>query len=448
MKLNASKQKSTNIYELDFNVEAKIFNEHLDKVFAKNSKKINIPGFRKGKAPRQVIEKLYGNDLFFSDALNDLWPSEFELALQAANINNFIAVDKVDVVSISKKDGVHIRVDVITKPEVELGGYKNIEIECEPLKVTEKEVDETINKLAENVARIVPVQEGALCKNGNIVNLNFRGFIDSKPLEGGQYENYDLTIGKGQFIEGFEEQIVGHKKGDEFRIKVKFPEDYIAENIAGKDAEFDIKINDVKELQLPKMDDEFAKDVSEFDTLEALRENVKKRLLEERTARRKVEVEEKVFDKIVENMKVEMPEIMIQRQIDQFVHNFTHQLEAKGVKLENYLNATKVSMEEFREKFRERAEKQVKVDLAIEKISELEKIELSDDDIKKNFMELAEKYKIDPKQAQNMPEVADLKLGMKLNKAVELVIDSAVIKEKKRTTRSSKKTEQKDNETH
>ena len=145
MKLNASKQKSANIYELDFNVEAKIFNEHLDKVFAKNSKKINIPGFRKGKAPRQVIEKLYGNDLFFSDALNDLWPSEFELALQAANINNFIAVDKVDVVSISKKDGVHIRVDVITKPEVELGEYKNIEIECEPLKVTEKEVDETIN---------------------------------------------------------------------------------------------------------------------------------------------------------------------------------------------------------------------------------------------------------------------------------------------------------------
>ena len=442
MKLNASKQKSANIYELEFNVEAKIFNEHLDKVFAKNSKKINIPGFRKGKAPRQVIEKLYGNDLFFSDALNDLWPSEFELALQAANINNFIAVDKVDVVSISKKDGVHIRVDVITKPEVELGEYKNIEIECEPLKVTEKEVDETINKLAENIARIVPVQEGALCKNGNIVNLNFRGFIDSKPLEGGQYENYDLTIGKGQFIEGFEEQIMGHKKGDEFRIKVKL------ENIAGRDAEFDIKINEVKELQLPKMDDEFAKDVSDFDTLEALRENVKKRLLEERTARRKVEVEEKVFDKIVKDMKVEVPEIMIQRQIDQFVHNFTHQLEAKGVKLENYLNATKVSMEEFREKFRERAEKQVKVDLAIEKISELEKIELSDDDIKKNFMELAEKYKVDPKQAQNMPEVADLKLGMKLNKAVELVIDSAVIKEKKKTTRSSKKTEQKDDETH
>ena len=174
---------------------------------------------------------------------------------------------------------------------------------------------------------------------------------------------------------------------------------------------------------------------------------MKKRLLEERTARRKVEVEEKVFDKIVKDMKVEVPEIMIQRQIDQFVHNFTHQLEAKGVKLENYLNATKVSMEKFREKFRERAEKQVKVDLAIEKISELEKIELSDEDIKKNFMELAEKYKVDPKQAQNMPEIADLKLGMKLNKAVELVIDSAVIKEKKKTTRSSKKTEQKD-ETH
>lgn len=436
MSLKEAKKVDTNRYELEITIDGQAFSDAITKVYKKNGKNISVPGFRKGKAPLALVEQYYGESVFYEDALNLLYADALEAAAEEAGVE--IVDDKMDfdLVSISKADGVDFKVTLTVVPDVELGEYKGLKAERVTPVVTDEEVDAELNQMANRNARMVAVEDRA-AENGDITVIDFEGFVDDVAFEGGKGESYSLTLGSGQFIPGFEEQVAGHNVGEEFDVNVTFPEDYQAEDLKGKAAVFKVKLHEIKKRELPAIDDEFAKDVSEFETLAEFKEDIKKHQLEHKTRHADEDVENTLVDAIVDSMKAEIPEAMIENRCNQTLQDFAYRLQMQGMNLDTYLQYTGSTADEFKASFRPQAEKQVKMRLALEKIVKLENIEVSDEDVDAEIKKMAESYGVSEEQVKSAVPVKEMKKDLAVTKALELVKSSAVV------TDVEKKTEKK-----
>ena len=427
MSLKNSNKIDTNKYELEIAIDSATFCDAIQKVYKKEAKNITIKGFRKGKAPLHMIEKLYGEAVFFDDALNYLYEGALLSAVDEAKIK-LVDVEKTDVTSVSKADGAVLKVTVVVEPEVELGEYKGLKAERVTPAVSDEEVQAEVDRMADRNSRIVTVDDRAAAMNDMTV-IDFEGFVDGVAFDGGKGESYTLTLGSGQFIPGFEEQIVGHNTGDEFDVNVTFPEDYQAEELAGKEATFKCKLHEIKAKEMPTIDDEFAKDVSEFDTLEALKEDIKAKALERKAKVADEDVENQLIDAVVEGMKAEIPEARLENRSNESVREFDYRLRSQGMDLETYLKYTQTSIDDFKATFRPQSEKQVKVRLALEKIVELEGLTASKEEIAAEYEKMAASYGIEVEQVKAALPESDVVGSLALNKAIDLVKASAEIKE-------------------
>ncbi|MBR3593521.1 MAG: trigger factor [Clostridia bacterium] len=433
MSLKTAKKIDNSRYELEILIDGATFCDAINKVYKKEGKNISIPGFRKGKAPLYLVEKMYGESVFFEDALNLLYSDALEAAAEEAGVE--IVDDKMDfdLVSISKADGVDFKVTLTVVPEATLGDYKGLKAERVTPVVTDDEVDAEINQMANRNARMVSVEDRAAALE-DIAVIDFEGFVDDVAFEGGKGESYSLTLGSGQFIPGFEEQIVGHNVGEEFDVNVTFPEDYQAEELKGKAAVFKVKLHEIKHRELPVIDDEFAKDVSEFDTLAELKEDIKKHQLEHKAHHADEDVENALIDQIVEGMKVEIPDAMIEARCNQSLQDFAYRLQMQGLNLETYLQYMGTNADDFKASFRPQAEKQVKMRLALETIVKLEKLEVSDEDVAAEITKMAEAYGVSEEQVKSAVPVKEIKKDLAVTKALELVKSSAVVTEVEKKT--------------
>lgn len=383
-------KKEKNIIELEITVGAEKFNEAMKKAYAKNVKKFNIPGFRKGKAPMQIIKKFYGEGVFYEDAINYCCDDTYPKAISENNIKP-VDYPQIDIVQIGEGKDFIYKAEVSTYPEVELGEYKGVEVKEISYEVTEEEVQERLKSVQDSNARIEEKKDGAVEK-GDIAVIDFKGYVDGAAFEGGEAKDYELEIGSGSFIDNFEDQLVGLKIGEEKEVVVNFPEEYGREDLNGKEAKFEVKINNIKFKELPALDDEFAKEVSEFETLEAYKEDLVKQMKEINDFRAKKELEEAVIDKVCENAKMEIPEVMIEKEIDMMLKDLEMRLKYQGLDLEAYYEYTNNTEEKVREFMRENAEKRVKTELVISKIAEIEKIEATEEEINEKAKEMAKQY--------------------------------------------------------
>ena len=426
MSLKASNKVDTNRYELEVEVDAESFEKAVQSAYLKQNKKITLPGFRKGKAPRKFVEKYYGESVFYEEAVNDIYPFALDAAIDEAGLEVIEDKMDLDVVSVGK-EGLTFKATVTTKPEVELMNYKGLEATREQVIVTADDIEQELKRVASRNSRVVPVEDRAV-ENGDIVEIDFEGFVDGVAFEGGKAENYTLNIGAGQFIPGFEEQIVGHSIDEEFDINVKFPEDYQAEELKGKDAVFKIKLHAIKKNELPEIDDEFVKDVSECDTLEEYKEQIKKDLTETKQKQSDNAVENQLIDKLLENMKAEIPEAMFTNKVNESVREFAYRLQSQGMDIDKYCQYTGTDVEGLKQNFRPQAEKQVKLRLALEKIAKLENIEPSEEDLNAEYDKLAEQYKMEADKIKGLIPAAELSKDIAVEKAMNLVKESANIK--------------------
>ena len=358
MKLISCEKLEKSMVELQFSIDAETFKSAVNAAFKREGKKYAIPGFRKGKAPKAMIEKMYGKDLFQYDAINDLFPENYEAAVKEANID-VVGRPDAEVVSMSEDEGATLKVKVAVKPEVELGEYAGLTVNKDVKTVDEADVDAEIKRMQDRNGRLL-TREGA-AENGDTVDIDFEGFVDGVAFDGGKAEHYSLVLGSGSFIPGFEEQVVGHKAGEEFDVNVKFPEEYQAEELAGKDATFKIKLHEVQYKELPELDDDFAKDVSEYDTLDELKDSIRKGIEANHEKQADQKVENDLIDQVVNNMKAEIPDAMIDSRIEELVQDFQYRISQQGLKLEQYLQYMGMTMDQFKEQFREQADKQVKM---------------------------------------------------------------------------------------
>ncbi len=428
MKLVSSKKVDVNRYELEVEVSAEEFAKEVDKAYLKQKSKITIPGFRKGKAPRKFIEKYYGEQVFFEDAVNAVYGPSVEAAAKEAGIE--LVDDKVDfeVVKLSKEEGLVYKVKVTVMPEVEVEGYKGIEIEKKAApKILAKDVDERIKAIQEQNARLVTSEDGK-AEKGDVVNIDFEGYVDSEKFDGGTAQGVELEIGKGQFIAGFEDQIIGHKVGEEFEINVTFPETYHVASLASKPAVFKTKLNKIQKKDLPVVDDEFVKDVSEFENLEDFKKDIKKKLSDEAKAKNERETETEVMDKFLELVKAEIPEALVKNKAFDLVREFEYRLKSQGIAFKDYMAYTGLTVEKMIENFMPEAEKTVKVNLGLKKVAELEKIGASDEEIEKEYEVIAKTYSLKPEQAKRLVPADGLKKDMISRKTVEFICKNAVKK--------------------
>lgn len=426
MNLKSSKKLETNRYELEIEISKEDFSKAVDKAYRKNIKKISIPGFRRGKAPRAFVEKYYGENIFYEDAINSIYPEAVEEAVKEANLE--VINDKVDfdIVEIGKDKGLTFKVALTVKPEVNMQNYKGIEIKAKPVEVTEEEISKELEKQRERNARFIEVTDRA-AKDGDIVVIDFKGSVDGVAFDGGEGMNHSLKLGSKQFIEGFEEQIVGHKKDEDFSINVKFPEDYGAKDLAGKDAVFEIKLHEIKEKELPELDDEFVKDISEFDTLKEYKEDVKAKLLESKETESKNDIDNQIIDKVNELLEAEIPEAMFENKVNEDINDFARRLQSQGLDMKTYMQYTGLDNEKFKKEFRPMAERQVKLRLALEKISELEKLEPTAQEIENKYKEYAENYKMDVEKIRTFIPEKDIKMDLSCEKAIDFLRENAKI---------------------
>ena len=421
--LKSAEKTGTNEYTLVITVSAEDFNAAVNKVYHKKKNSINVPGFRKGKAPRAIIEKIYGEGVFYDDAINDSFPDAYDAAVEEAGIDPVDSPRDFDMKSVGK-DGYELECKVTVRPEVTVVGYKGIEAEKPNTEVTDEDVEKDLKAKQEANAREITVEDRA-AQNGDIANINFEGFTDGVAFEGGKGEDYDLELGSGSFIPGFEEQIVGHNAGDEFDVNVTFPEEY-AEELAGKDAVFKVKLNGVKEKQLPALDDEFVKDVSEFDTLDELRADIRKTLTEQKEKSAKTTFENGVYDKLAELVEGEIPEVMYDKAVDNMISEFRYNIERQGMPFDKYINAIGMNEESIRGMYRSRAEKDVKIELALAKIAELEGVEVTEEDVTAEYDKLAERYGAKAEDVKAAITEERIRAQIKSDKASELVLAAAV----------------------
>ncbi len=416
-----------NVVSFEFSVTAEEFEKAIEKAYRKNVGKINIQGFRKGKAPRKLIEKYYGVEIFYEDAINIVLPDAYDKAVEE---NKIFPVDQPDIDikgEISKENGVTFTAKVTVKPEFELGEYKGIKASKVSHRTLKKDVDAEIEKLRERNSRMVPVEDRAV-KKDDIANIDFEGFVDGVAFEGGKGEGFDLTIGSGQFIPGFEDQLIGKNIGEDVEVNVTFPEEYHAEELKGKAAVFKVKINSVKVKELPELDDEFAKDVSEFDTLEELQKDVKEKLSAAGKERAKHETEENVIKAVCDATEIDIPEAMINSQIDKMIRDFDMQMRYQGLNIEQYMQYTGLTVDALREQFKEDAAKNVKTSLILEKVCEVEGIDAKASEIEKEYADMADKNNMKVEDVKKYIQDADIKERIKAEKTIKFLVDNADLK--------------------
>ena len=422
MKLISCEKLEKSMVELQFSIDAETFKSAVNTAFKREGKKYAIPGFRKGKAPKAMIEKMYGKDLFQYDAINDLFPENYEAAVKEAGIE-VVGRPDPEVVSMSEDEGATLKVKVAVKPEVELGEYTGLTVNKDVKTVDEADVDAEIKRMQDRNGRLL-TRDGA-AENGDTVDIDFEGFVDGVAFEGGKAEHYSLVLGSGSFIPGFEDQVVGHSAGEEFDVNVKFPEEYGAAELAGKDATFKIKLHEVKYKELPALDDDFAKDVSEYDTLDELKDSIRNNIKTNLDKQAEQKVENDLMDQVIANMKADIPDAMVDSRIDELVQDFEYRISQQGLKLADYLKYMGMNIEQFRAQFKEQADKQVKMRLAMEAIVAKEGITASDEEFEEEVKRIADAYKMEADKVKSIVDAAAVKADLAINKAIDFVKEKA-----------------------
>lgn len=424
--LTSKNQVETNKYELEIEVSKELFEEELQKAYLKNKSKITVEGFRPGKAPRKVIEKIYGEGVFFEDAVNAVYGPAIEEAVTEAGLVLVCAPD-VEVTEVSKETGVKFKAVCTTKPVVAIEGYKGIEVTKTVNAVTDEMVEHEIGHMLERNSRTINVDDRA-AENGDTVVIDFEGFKDGVAFEGGKAEKFNLTLGSGQFIPGFEDQVVGHNIGEEFDVNVTFPENYHAEDLAGAPVVFKIKLHEITKNELPELDDEFVKDTSDFDTVDELKADIRKHLEEDAEKAAENAVEGEILDAVIAKLEGEIPEVMFENKVNEMIEDLNQRLAQQGLNVEMYLQFTGMTMDSLKETYKEQAEKQVKLRLALEKVAELEAVEVTDEEVENEFNKIAEQYKMPVETVKMYIRAEDLKTDIAVGKAVEVIKTTAVIK--------------------
>ena len=426
MSLKSCNLKETNKYEIEVFVDAETFEAAVQKSYKKNIGKINMPGFRRGKAPRQMVEKLYGKDVFYNDAIEECYPAALEAAVVEANLK-LVATESLE--EIDTENGFTFKATVIVEPEVEINDYKGIKVESKAVRVTEKMINEEIDKVRDRNSRMVTVTDRAAAE-GDTAVIDYEGFVDGVAFDGGKAENHNLQLGSGMFIPGFEEQVMGHNADEEFSIFVTFPTEYHAENLAGKEAEFKIKLHELKEKELPELDDDFVKDVSEKETVDEykaeLRTQIEARLKDEAQK----DIDDQIATKLIDLAQGDIPEAMYENQVNDMMRDFEMRLRQQGMNIDMKTYMQYMGMEEstVREMYREEAEKKVKLRLALQSIAAKENIEVTEADIEDEYSKMAEAYKMDVNQVKAAIPADSLSEDIKVQKALDIVKNSAVIK--------------------
>ena len=418
-------KKENNTVDFTITVSKETFGAAVDEAFKKNVKKISVPGFRKGKAPRKLIEKTYGEGIFFDEAVDSVLPAAYDDAVKELNLEP-VDTPKIDIKEIGKDKDLVVSASVTVKPEVKLGEYKGLKLDDIVHTVSDDDVDAELSKRQEKGARQVTVEDRAV-QEKDTATIDFEGFIDGTAFAGGKGENFELVIGSGQFIPGFEEQIIGKSIGDEFDVNVTFPEDYHSEELKGKAAVFKTKVNAISYKELPELDDEFAKDVSEFDTLAELKEDLKKKLQESADARTKQEKENAAVDKVVENMTVDVPECMVNTRIESTIRENNARMAQQGISFEQYLGYMGTTLDQFKEQIKPNAELQVKGTLALEQIAKEENIEVSEADLEEQLKKMAEAYSMELEKVKEFMREEDLeniKADLKISKALDFIVEN------------------------
>lgn len=424
MSLNSSTQVETNRWQLEVSVDANTFNTAVDHAYKKQKNRIVIPGFRKGKAPRAFIEKYYGPDIFYEDAINEVYPDALEEAVKESKLD--MIQDKVDfdLVSADKENGLVFKATITVKPEISIQNYTGIPATRKSTEVTDEDVAAELARVQDRNSRMVTVEDRP-AENGDVTDIDFEGFLDGEPFEGGKSENFSLRLGSNQFIPGFEDQIVGHNTGDEFDVNVTFPDDYQAEDLRGQSVLFKVKLHEIKKKELPALDDEFAKDVSEFDTLDEYKADLKKHLEERKQEQVKDDVDNQLIDKLVELVEGEIPPAMYMNKANDDLRDFGYRLQSQGLDLQTYLKYTGQDVQTMRANFLPQAERQVKLRLALEKIAALENLVARDEEIEDEYKKLAENYKMDVEKVKNLVASEDLAKDIAVEKAIDFVRDHA-----------------------
>lgn len=436
MSLKEKKLLEKNKYCLTIEVDKETFNEAVTKVYKKQAKRITIPGFRRGKAPRAIIEKMYGKGVFYEDAVNEVLPDAYEEAAKASELK-IVGRPEFDIESVDE-NGVVITANVYVKPEVKIEGYKGIEAKKTPVVVEDSEVDAEIDRVRERNARITDI-EGRAAALGDIANIDFDGYTDGKRFDGGKAEGHELTLGSHEFIEGFEDQIVGHEIGDEFDVNVTFPEEYHAKELAGKPAVFKVKLNSLKLKELPAADDELATMASEFDTLAEYKADIKAKITERKEAAADREIEGQLIDALVDKIDADIPECMFDEEVENLVRDMDNNLRMQGLDLQSYLKYTGMDMEAVRADMRPRAVNQVKTRLALEEIAKLEGITATEEDVNEELEKISKAYGIEVDRVKTMVPEDGIAEDVKVRKAIELVKAEAKISEEAPKAEGAKK---------
>ncbi|MBQ9793770.1 MAG: trigger factor [Clostridia bacterium] len=424
MALKNSKKVSTNTYEVEIVLGKEAFDAEVNKVYRKNVAKMNVPGFRRGKAPKSVIEKMYGSAVFYEEAIDNLLPEAYSAAIAEAKLD---VVSRPDIELVSTGDeGVVLKATVIVKPTVKVSEYKGLTAERPEVTVSEEEITREIDSVRNRNARVLTVEDRA-AELGDEATIDFEGFLDGVAFEGGKGEKHPLKLGSGNFIPGFEEQIVGHNVGESFDITVTFPEDYGEASLAGKETIFKIVLHELKRTELPELDDEFVKDVSEFDTVEEYKASISSKIEERKNNSADAEVEKQLIDKLIANMTGEIPECMIDSEIDRYVNDYDYRLRSQGASLDLYYQYTGSTEEKLRESFKEEAERQVKSRLALERVAKTEKIKAGKKEMEEEYKKIASGYNVDMEYVKkNIPEEG-ISEDIVLRKAIQVIKDNAVV---------------------
>ncbi len=427
MNVKVEKTENNNEVKLEITVEAEKFDNAIKSVFNKNAKYFNIPGFRKGKAPFHIVEKTYGSQIFYEDAFNEVAGPAYEEALKEKEIEA-VSRPEIDLVQIEKGKDLIFTAVVATKPEVTLGKYKGIQIKKIEYNVSDEDIEHELGHMAEKNARLVSVEDRAV-ESGDITVIDFEGFVDGVAFDGGKAENHELVIGSNTFIPGFEDQIIGMELEEEREINVKFPEEYFSPNLAGKDAMFKVKLHEIKKKEMPEINDELAKDISEFDTIEELKNSIKEKQEEQNKSRAKYETEDAVIKAVSEEAKVEIPAGMIEMEIDHMAQDIETRLSYQGMKLEQYLQMMNKTMEDFRNENREQAETTIKTRLVLEAVGKEAAIEVTDEEVSSKIKEMAENYGRKEEDVKDNPELVKYVTdNLKVEKTISFLVENAKIK--------------------
>ncbi len=428
MECKVEKTKNANEVKLNITIEAEKFDEAIKKVYFKSAKYFNIPGFRKGKAPINIVEKYYGKEIFYEDAFNDVVPEELEKAVEENKLE-VVSRPDIDVTQIGKGQDLIFTAVFQTKPEVKLGKYKGVEIEKIQYKVTAKDVEHELGHMQEHNSRLISIEDRPVGK-GDIANIDFEGFVDGVAFDGGKAEGHDLEIGSNTFIPGFEDQVIGMKIDEEKDIKVTFPKEYFSKDLAGKEATFKVKVNEIKKKELPKLDDDFAKDVSEFDTLKELKASIKEKQQKQNDEKAKYETQEAVMKAVCDDMKVEIPSGMIETETENMTREMEQRLSYQGLKLEQYLQMMGKTKEDMQKEYEPQAVEAIKSRLALEAVIKAEKIEVPDVDVDEKIKEMAKNYgkENDEEFLKNENVRNYIKQGLESEKAIDFLVKNAKTK--------------------